>query len=86
LHKEAGHICKKAGSVRVERSSSSSFPSAGEPKAQALKCTKEQAHGGGTEQGWHKAMLESMARSRFCMIVPGDSQSSERITDAFVTG
>lgn len=31
-------------------------------------------------------MLESMARSRFCMIVPGDTQSSERLTDAFVTG
>jgi hypothetical protein len=31
-------------------------------------------------------MLESMARARFCMIVPGDTQSSERLADAFVTG
>ena len=37
-------------------------------------------------QGWHKQLLESMSRSRFCMIVPGDTQSSERLTDAFVTG
>lgn len=36
--------------------------------------------------GWHKSMLESMARARFCMIVPGDTQSSERLADAFVTG
>ena len=35
---------------------------------------------------WHKALLQSMMRSRFCMIVPGDSQSSERLTDAFVSG
>ena len=59
---------------------------AGEPKAAALKCTKDEAHGGGTMQGWHKQLLESMSRSRFCMIVPGDTQSSERLTDAFVTG
>lgn len=58
----------------------------GEPKAQALKCSKEEAHGTGTSLGWHKAMLESMAQSRFCMIVPGDSQSSQRLSDAFVTG
>ena len=58
----------------------------GEPKAAALKCTKDEAHGGGTMQGWHKQLLESMSRSRFCMIVPGDTQSSERLTDAFVTG
>ncbi len=35
---------------------------------------------------WHKALLQSMMQSRFCMIVPGDSQSSERLTDAFVSG
>ena len=59
---------------------------AGEPKSQALKCTKEEAHGGGTAVDWHKALLRSMMQSRFCMIVPGDSQSSERLTDAFVSG
>ncbi|CAL5220021.1 g1967 [Coccomyxa viridis] len=58
----------------------------GEPKSQALKCTKEEAHGGGTAVDWHKALLRSMMQSRFCMIVPGDSQSSERLTDAFVSG
>lgn len=58
----------------------------GEPKAQSLKCTKEEAYGGGTAQGWHRSMLESMAQSRFCMIIPGDSQSSDRLSDAFVTG
>ena len=31
-------------------------------------------------------MLQSMMASRFCMVVPGDSQSSERLTDAFVSG
>ena len=59
---------------------------AGEPKSQVLKCTKEEAHGGGTATDWHKALLQSMMQSRFCMIVPGDSQSSERLTDAFVAG
>ncbi len=54
--------------------------------APSLKCSKEEAHGGGTAAGWHRAMLESMARARFCMIVPGDTQSSERLADAFVTG
>ena len=59
---------------------------AGEPKLKLLKCSKEEAHGGGTAMGWHRAMLESMTKSRFCMIVPGDTQSSERLADAFVTG
>ena len=60
--------------------------SAGEPKAQALKCTTEEAHGGGGNVNWHKSLLHSMMQSRFCMIVPGDSQSSERLTDSFVSG
>ena len=60
--------------------------STGEPKAQALKCSKEEAHGGGGKVDWHKSLLHSMMQSRFCMIVPGDSQSSERLTDSFVSG
>ena len=36
---------------------------AGEPKSQALKCTKEEAHGGGTSTDWHKALLGSMMQS-----------------------
>ena len=59
---------------------------AGEPKAPALKCSKEQAHGAGSNADWHRDMLQSMMASRFCMVVPGDSQSSERLTDAFVSG
>ena len=34
----------------------------------------------------HRPMLESMAASLFCLILPGNSQSSQRITEAFLTG
>lgn len=34
----------------------------------------------------HRPMLEAMAASTFCLILPGNSQSSQRITEAFLTG
>ena len=34
----------------------------------------------------HASMLESMAGSVFCLIMPGNSQSSQRLTEAFLTG
>jgi hypothetical protein len=34
----------------------------------------------------HRPMLEAMASSVFCLILPGNSQSSQRLTEAFLTG
>jgi hypothetical protein len=34
----------------------------------------------------HRSMLEQMASSEFCLIMPGNSQSSQRLTEAFLTG
>ena len=34
----------------------------------------------------HGAMLEAMAGSVFCLIMPGNSQSSQRLTEAFIAG
>ncbi|CAL8469167.1 g8708 [Coccomyxa elongata] len=34
----------------------------------------------------HRPMLEAMATSVFCLILPGNSQSSQRLTEAFLTG
>lgn len=34
----------------------------------------------------HQAMLEAMAGSVFCLVLPGNSQSSQRLTEAFITG
>ena len=34
----------------------------------------------------HRGMLEQMASSEFCLIMPGNSQSSQRLTEAFLTG
>ena len=43
----------------------------------ALNELKVQPHGG---------MLEAMAGSVFCLIMPGNSQSSQRLTEAFIAG
>ena len=34
----------------------------------------------------HQGMLESMAGSVFCLIMPGNSQSNQRLTEAFIAG
>ncbi len=34
----------------------------------------------------HGGMLEGMAGSVFCLIMPGNSQSSQRLTEAFIAG
>ena len=34
----------------------------------------------------HAGMLEAMAGSVFCLIMPGNSQSSQRLTEAFIAG
>lgn len=34
----------------------------------------------------HPGMLEAMAGSVFCLIMPGNSQSSQRLTEAFIAG
>ncbi len=34
----------------------------------------------------HKSVLEQMANSAFCLILPGNSQSSQRLTEAFLAG
>ena len=34
----------------------------------------------------HQGMLEAMAGSVFCLIMPGNSQSSQRLTEAFIAG
>ena len=34
----------------------------------------------------HGSMLEAMAGSVFCLIMPGNSQSSQRLTEAFIAG
>ena len=34
----------------------------------------------------HRSLVEQMADSAFCLIMPGNSQSSQRLTEAFLTG
>lgn len=34
----------------------------------------------------HKSVLQQMAASAFCLIMPGNSQSSQRLTEAFLAG
>lgn len=34
----------------------------------------------------HRQLLENMTRSNFCLMLPGNSQSSQRLTEAFLTG
>ncbi len=34
----------------------------------------------------HRQLLENMTHSIFCLIIPGNSQSSQRLTEAFLTG
>ena len=34
----------------------------------------------------HRSLVEQMANSAFCLIMPGNSQSSQRLTEAFLTG
>ena len=34
----------------------------------------------------HQGMLESIAGSVFCLMMPGNSQSSQRLTEAFLAG
>lgn len=34
----------------------------------------------------HKPYLQQMAKSVYCLILPGNSQSSQRLTEAFLTG
>ena len=34
----------------------------------------------------HRSLLQQMANSAFCLIMPGNSQSSQRLTEAFLTG
>jgi hypothetical protein len=34
----------------------------------------------------HRPMLEAMAGSVFCLVLPGNSQSSQRLTEAFLAG
>lgn len=53
---------------------------------QQVRCTEREFEPNVFQTQRHKSMLEQMASSTFCLILPGNSQSSQRLTEAFLAG
>ncbi len=51
-----------------------------------MKCTEREFEQNVFATQKHRSVLESMANSAFCLILPGNSQSSQRLTEAFLAG
>ena len=51
-----------------------------------MACTDKEFHLNELKVQPHGGMLEGMAGSVFCLIMPGNSQSSQRLTEAFISG
>jgi hypothetical protein len=51
-----------------------------------VRCTEREFEPNVFQTQRHKSMLEQMASSAFCLILPGNSQSSQRLTEAFLAG
>ncbi|EIE21518.1 hypothetical protein COCSUDRAFT_66927 [Coccomyxa subellipsoidea C-169] len=51
-----------------------------------VKCTEREFEQNVFATQKHRSVLEGMANSAFCLILPGNSQSSQRLTEAFLAG
>lgn len=53
---------------------------------QQVRCTGREFEQNIFATQQHRSVLEHMADSTFCLILPGNSQSSQRLTEAFLAG
>ena len=51
-----------------------------------VRCTEREFEQNRFATQQHRSLVEQMANSAFCLIMPGNSQSSQRLTEAFLTG
>ena len=51
-----------------------------------MRCTEREFEQNIFATQQHRSVLEHMADSTFCLILPGNSQSSQRLTEAFLAG
>lgn len=51
-----------------------------------VRCTEREFEQNVFATQKHRSVLEQMATSAFCLILPGNSQSSQRLTEAFLAG
>ena len=51
-----------------------------------MKCTEREFEQNRFATQQHRSLVQQMANSAFCLIMPGNSQSSQRLTEAFLTG
>ena len=51
-----------------------------------VRCTDREFEQNRFATQQHRSLVEQMANSAFCLIMPGNSQSSQRLTEAFLTG
>ena len=51
-----------------------------------VKCTEREFEQNRFATQQHRSLMQQMADSAFCLIMPGNSQSSQRLTEAFLTG
>ena len=51
-----------------------------------VKCTEREFEQNRFATQQHRSLMQQMANSAFCLIMPGNSQSSQRLTEAFLTG
>ena len=53
---------------------------------QQVRCTEREFEQNIFATQQHRSVLEHMADCTFCLILPGNSQSSQRLTEAFLAG
>ncbi|CAL8469510.1 g9051 [Coccomyxa elongata] len=58
----------------------------GQAAGDEVRCTEREFEQNVFVTQRHKLVLEQMANSAFCLILPGNSQSSQRLTEAFLAG
>ncbi len=51
-----------------------------------VRCTDREFEQNRFATQQHRSLMQQMANSAFCLIMPGNSQSSQRLTEAFLTG
>ncbi|CAL5229778.1 g13167 [Coccomyxa viridis] len=58
----------------------------GQDAGDEVRCTDREFEQNRFATQQHRSLMQQMANSAFCLIMPGNSQSSQRLTEAFLTG